>query len=134
MKIPGEAYLKKLSRDYPPGTLVVLDSMKDFQAPPAGTRGIVFGIDSLGSILVQWESGSTLSLIPGEDAFHVIKDGMEEARCQILAIRNSGETNMFDIPVVYKLAQKRGYVALCALLKKSPARYTRFILTGDFGK
>lgn len=134
MKIPGEAYLKKLSRDYSPGTLVVLDSMKDCQAPPTGTRGIVLGIDSLGSILVQWESGSTLSLIPGEDAFHVNKDGMEEARRQILAIRDSGETNMFDIPVVHSLAQKRGYVALCALLEESPARYTRFILTGHLGE
>ena len=50
---------------------------------------------------------------------------------QILAIRDTGETNMFDIPVVAKIAQREGYRELIDFLKEHPDQYVRFILTGD---
>lgn len=74
MKFPGEAGLERLRRTYLKGTKVRLLAMDDIQAPPAGTKGEVRGVDDAGSILVSWENGSSLSLIPGVDAFEILKE------------------------------------------------------------
>ena len=74
MKFPGEAGLERLRRTYLKGTKVRLLAMDDIQAPPAGTKGEVRGVDDAGSILVSWENGSSLSLIPGMDAFEILKE------------------------------------------------------------
>jgi hypothetical protein len=59
--------LQILRRTYPEGTRVELVRMDDVQAPPAGTRGTVYGVDDTGSLLVHWDNGSGLSVIYGED-------------------------------------------------------------------
>ena len=38
----------------------------------SGLKGTVVYVDDIGQILVQWENGSSLSLIPGVDRFHKI--------------------------------------------------------------
>lgn len=52
---------------YPKGCRVELVQMDDFQAPPIGTQGIVRGVDDMGSIMVRWDNGSSLSVVYGED-------------------------------------------------------------------
>lgn len=37
------------------------------QAPPIGTKGTVRGVDDIGSIMVRWDNGCTLSVAYGED-------------------------------------------------------------------
>lgn len=74
MKFPGEAGLERLRRTYPKGTTVRLLAMDDIQAPPVGTKGEVRGVDDAGSILVSWENGSSLSLIPGADEFEILEE------------------------------------------------------------
>lgn len=63
---------EELRKKYPKGTNVELISMNDAQAPPAGTIGIIFGVDDGGNIIVNWNNGSTLSLIPEVDEFRII--------------------------------------------------------------
>lgn len=60
--------LEKLRKEYPPGTRVELIRMEDTQAPPTGTRGTVIGVDDIGSIMVSWDNGSSLSVVYGEDS------------------------------------------------------------------
>ena len=60
--------LEKLREEYPPGTRVELIRMEDIQAPPTGTRGTVIGADDIGSIMVSWDNGSSLSVVYGEDS------------------------------------------------------------------
>ena len=44
--------------------------MNDPYAPvPAGTRGTVKFVDSMGTIFPDWDNGRTLGLVPGEDSF-----------------------------------------------------------------
>ena len=43
--------------------------MDDSQAPPPGTKGTVAYVDDIGQIGVKWDTGSSLSLIPGVDSF-----------------------------------------------------------------
>ncbi len=57
----------RLRREYPIGCRVELVKMDDMQAPPIGTRGTVRGVDDIGSIMVRWDNGSSLSVAYGED-------------------------------------------------------------------
>lgn len=55
---------------YPPGTRIELICMKDPYAPvPAGTRGTVKFIDSMGTIFPEWDNGRSLGVVPSEDSF-----------------------------------------------------------------
>ena len=67
MKFPNKGTVEILRKVYPVGTRVELVSMDDFQAPPLGTKGIVKGVDDTGSLLVNWDNGSGLSVIYGID-------------------------------------------------------------------
>ena len=61
-----------LRRRLPKGTRIALVEMDDPQAPPVGTRGTVEGVDDAGHILVRWDNGSGLNLIPGHDRYATI--------------------------------------------------------------
>ena len=58
----------------------------------------------------------------------------ETIRMQILAIRESGVTNMFDLARVQKEAYTRGFHELVIYLNDHKAEYARFILTGEEDK
>lgn len=49
---------------------------------------------------------------------------------QILAIRDSGRTNMFDVPMVQYLANEQGYYELVIYLEEHRKEYAHFIFTG----
>ena len=49
-----------------------LVKMDDIQAPPIGCKGVVRGVDDTGSILVNWENGSSLNVVYGEDKCQII--------------------------------------------------------------
>ena len=63
-----------LRKQYPAGTRVELIRMEDEQAPPIGTRGTVVGVDDMGSIMVAWDSGGSLSVLYGEDLCRKIEN------------------------------------------------------------
>ena len=65
--------VEHLRKQYPKGTKIELLEMDDVQAPPIGTVGIVYGVDDLGSLLVLWENGSSLSVIDGVDRVKKIR-------------------------------------------------------------
>lgn len=50
---------------------------------------------------------------------------------QILSIRATGETNMFDVPKVREIALREKYFELLDYLADSTGTYARFILTGE---
>ena len=55
----------------------------------------------------------------------------ETIREQILAIRDTGLTNMFDVHMVQRLAFDRNYFELVNFLEEHRKEYVRFILYGD---
>ena len=55
----------------------------------------------------------------------------EKVKEQILAIRDTGLTNMFDIPMVQWLAYARDFFELVTYLEDHRKEYVRFILTGE---
>ena len=67
MKFPSREIVERVRKQYPAGARVRLVQMDDSQAPPAGTCGTVTGVDDTGSILVDWDNGSGLNVVYGED-------------------------------------------------------------------
>ena len=65
--------LARIRLEYPKGTRVVLTFMDDPQAPPIGTEGTVLGVDDIVSLLMQWDNGSGLNVIFGEDCVDKIE-------------------------------------------------------------
>lgn len=55
----------------------------------------------------------------------------DKVREQILAIRDTGLTNMFDLNMVQRLAYERDYYELVTFIEEDRRAYTRFILTGE---
>lgn len=55
----------------------------------------------------------------------------QKIREQILAIRDTGLTNMFDLPMVQRLAYERDYFELVLYLEDHRSEYVHFILHGD---
>ena len=55
----------------------------------------------------------------------------EKVKEQILAIRDTGLTNMFDIPVVQRLAYERDFYELVCWIEDHRKEYVHFIMTGE---
>lgn len=74
-------YIKKEELDalrerYPQGCRVELVRMEDpYREMPPGLKGVVTGVDDSGSIHVDWQNGSSLAVIFGEDHAVKIEDG-----------------------------------------------------------
>ncbi len=66
-RYPNPKIIEALQKKYPSGTRVRLVQMDDPQAPPIGTMGTVICVDDIGSLLVAWDNGSTLSVVFGAD-------------------------------------------------------------------
>jgi len=57
------------------GDRVVLVYTSDpHTANKPGVKGTVSWIDAMGTVHVKWDNGSHLGLIPGEDAFDIVKE------------------------------------------------------------
>ena len=68
MRTPRPEIIERLREGFPAGCRVELLRMDDVQAPPIGTLGTVVGVDSVGTIHVNWDSGCGLGCAYGEDA------------------------------------------------------------------
>ena len=55
----------------------------------------------------------------------------EKVKEQILTIRDTGLTNMFDINMVQRLAYERDFFELVTFLEDHSSEYVHFILTGE---
>ena len=55
----------------------------------------------------------------------------EKVKEQILKVRDTGLTNMFDINAVQRIAYEMDFHELVTFLEEEKAKYVRFILTGE---
>lgn len=65
--------VEQIRKMYPIGTRICCDCMPDDPQPiEGGTLGTVIGVDDIGSIMVRWDNGRGLSLVPYFDSFHIV--------------------------------------------------------------
>ena len=69
-----EGKLRMLKSIYTVGCRVVLIEMDDPHAPPKGTKGTVTTVDDIGTVHVNWDNGSTLGAVYGEDKIMKCKE------------------------------------------------------------
>ena len=55
----------------------------------------------------------------------------EKVKEQILAVRDTGRTNMFDTIMVQRIADEMGFYELVLFIEDSKSEYVHFILTGE---
>jgi hypothetical protein len=59
--------------DYLIGKRIEMIHCTDQYSPiPQGTQGTVDMVDDMGTVFVDWDNGSTLGLIMGEDKFKIV--------------------------------------------------------------
>ena len=56
----------------------------------------------------------------------------EKIKEQIMVVRASGKTNMFDVPAVQRLAFESGYYELVNFIEENKSSYVNFIFSGKF--
>ena len=68
MKMPSERTIELLKQWFPAGTRVELVSMNDpYTKLEPGEQGTVLCVDDMGTIHVNWDCGSSLGVVHGED-------------------------------------------------------------------
>ena len=128
---PDRKTVERISAQYPVGTRVRLLSMDDPHAPPIGTEGTVLGVDDAGHIMMSWDSGGSLNLVYGVDRFQTVPTMTDKVREQILAVRATGRTNMFDTNAVQVIADEMHFYELVVFIEEHKDKYAHFILTGE---
>ena len=79
-----------IKEQYPPGTRIRLNSMKDPYHPILpGTEGEVDFVDDEGQIFMKWDNGRTLPLAPGEDSFTVLPPKLTSLKLYMPAMCNA---------------------------------------------
>lgn len=73
MEMMKREVLERIRKEYPVGSTVELIKMDDPQAPLVGTKGVVRCVDDMGTIHVDWDNGSGLGIVYGEDFCRVVE-------------------------------------------------------------
>jgi len=74
-KFPSRDIVSRLRSQYPRGTRIELVSMNDpYSNLKPGDQGTVEFIDDIGTIFSNWDNGSTLGVVYGEDTVKIIMD------------------------------------------------------------
>ena len=74
MKMPTRREVEQIKARYTKGLRIELIEMDDPQAPPAGTRGTIITVDDVGDLVVAWDNGSGLNVVPGVDRVRIITE------------------------------------------------------------
>ncbi len=69
MNFPNSKIVERVRKAYPEGSRVELLHMEDpYTTIPKGTKGTVICVDDTATIHVQWDNGSSLGVVYGEDS------------------------------------------------------------------
>ena len=68
-------FVERMREQYPPGTRVeVISLCNEEEHLKPGMKGTVVGVDDQPALLVNWDNGSSLSLLLGQDQFRVVSE------------------------------------------------------------
>lgn len=122
MKFLSREIVEEIRKRYPKGSRVALVFMDDTQAPPVGTLGTILGVDDIGSLMVEWDNGSHLNVIYGEDKVRIVHYN-KTIQFQFEEVRTTGLVNMLDYTGVQRIAMMLGYFELVEFIKNYRKEY-----------
>lgn len=122
MKFPSREIVEEIRKRYPKGSRVALVFMDDTQAPPVGTLGTILGVDDIGSLMVEWDNGSHLNVIYGEDKVRIVHYN-KMIQFQFEEVRTTCLVNMLDYTGVQRIAMMLGYFELVEFIKNYRKEY-----------
>ena len=81
MNTPNKEWIKFMREQYPVGSRIRLTDLNDpYSKLQPGSEGTLMYIDTNGTFHVNWDSGSTLGLVIGEDRFTVLPPQTHELK------------------------------------------------------
>lgn len=122
MKFPSREIVEEIRKRYPKGSRVALVFMNDTQAPPVGTLGTILGVDDIGSLMVEWDNGSHLNVIYGEDKVRIVHYN-KTIQFQFEEVRTTDIVNMLDYTGVQRIAMMLEYSELVEFIKNYRKEY-----------
>ena len=122
MNFPSREIVEEIRKRYPKGSRVALVFMDDAQAPPVGTLGTILGVDDIGSLIIEWDNGSHLNVIYGEDKVRIVHYN-KTIQFQFEEVRTTGLVNMLDYTGVQRIAMMLGYSELVEFIKNYRKEY-----------
>ena len=130
---PNKATVEARRSRYAKGTRVELVSMSDpYTTLNPGDRGTVNFVDDTGTVFADWDNGSTLGAVYGEDEIMLLSKA-EVIKEQCRKVASTGKSNMFDVNAVFKIALEMGYGELADFMMTNTKAYGALILTGELG-
>jgi len=131
MNWPTSAQVAAQKANYPAGARVELVSTSDpYTELLPGTQGTVKHVDDAGTIFVNWQNGSGLGMVYGEDVIKKLPLITDAIIDQINKVRLSGKCNMLSLNEVQRVAFDNMYCELVDFIETDRKAYQRFILTG----
>ena len=127
MKFLSREIVEEIRKRYPKGSRVALVFMDDTQALPVGTLGTILGVDDIGSLIVEWDNGSHLNVIYGEDKVRIVHYN-KKIQFQFEEVRTTGLVNMLDYTGVQRIAMMLGYSELVEFIKNYRKEYFDLLL------
>jgi hypothetical protein len=131
MKFPSKAQVESVRKIYREGARVELVSMSDpYSTLKPGDRGTMAWVDDTGTVFCDWDNGSTLGAVYGEDEVRLLpKSEVIKEQCREVAA--TGRTNMFDARAVLDIAFEMGFGELADFIATDKKGYGTLILTGE---
>jgi hypothetical protein len=130
-QFPSKAAVEARRTRYAKGARVELISMFDpYTSLKAGDRGTVNFVDDTGTVFCDWDDGSSLGAVYGEDEIRLLGKA-EVVKEQCRAVARTGRTNMFDSKAAFEIALEMGFHELADFIFINTKAYGNLILTGE---
>lgn len=76
LSFPRQVEIEALRANYQGRRIRLFEMPNDNDPIEPGTEGLVFDVDGAGHLMVNWDNGRSLNLIPGVDKFEIINKGV----------------------------------------------------------
>lgn len=130
-QFPSKAAVEARRARYKQGARIELVRMSDpYTTLKPGDRGTVNFVDDTRTVFADWDNGSTLGAVYGEDEIRLLTKA-EVIKEQCRKVAATGRTNMFDTKAAFEIALEMGFDELADFIFMDTKRYSTLILTGE---
>lgn len=72
MEFPSTEKIEHMKQAYVGKRIELISMPEDPDPIKPGEQGVCWDVDAAGSLMVNWDSGRSLSLVPGTDQFKIV--------------------------------------------------------------